>query len=141
MSFHYLLMSNHMLIQKTFFEIFNQAELTPGQPKVLDYLQYHDGCIQKDIAANCHIEPASLSGILNGMEKNGYIVRKTDPSNRRQTQIHLSKKGKSVIPHMNEAFNKAEFIAFKNLSLDDQEQVTALLKKIYQNLEADEEEK
>ena len=31
--------------------------LAPGQPKVLLYLAGHDGCMQKDVAEHCDIEP------------------------------------------------------------------------------------
>lgn len=66
---HYLLMSDHLMIQKALVSSVKDTGLTPGQPKILDYLLHHDGAIQKEIAMFCHIEPASLTTILNGMEK------------------------------------------------------------------------
>ena len=42
-SFHYLSMSNHMMIQKQLMEQLKPYGLTLGQPKVLDYLKNHDG--------------------------------------------------------------------------------------------------
>ena len=69
---HYLLMSDHLMVQKALVASVKDTGLTPGQPKILDYLLHHDGAIQKDIAMFCHIEPASLTSILNGMEKKGY---------------------------------------------------------------------
>ena len=68
---HYLLMSDHFMIQKALVSSVKDTGLTPGQPKILDYLLHHDGAIQKEIAMFCHIEPASLTTILNGMEKKG----------------------------------------------------------------------
>ena len=76
-TFHYLLMSDHLMIQKALISSVKDTGLTSGQPKVLDYLLRHDGAIQKEIAIFCHIEPASLTAILNGMENKGYIKRKT----------------------------------------------------------------
>ena len=73
---HYLLMSDHLMVQKALVSSVKDTGLTPGQPKVLDYLLRHDGAIQKEIAVFCHIEPASLTAILNGMERKGYIERK-----------------------------------------------------------------
>ena len=58
-SIHYLLMSDHMLVQKALLGSIKESGLTLGQPKILDYLKDHNGCVQKDIAAGCHIEPAS----------------------------------------------------------------------------------
>ena len=80
---HYLLMSDHLMIQKALVSRVKDTGLTPGQPKVLDYLLNHDGTIQKEIAMFCHIEPASLTVLLNGMEKKGYIERRNVGNNRR----------------------------------------------------------
>ena len=60
-SIHYLLMSDHMLVQKALLGSIKESGLTLGQPKILDYLKDHNGCVQKDIAAGCHIEPASIT--------------------------------------------------------------------------------
>lgn len=66
-STHYLLMADHAMLQKLVMSRIKPLGLTTGQPKVLDFLQDHDGAIQKDIAKGCHIEPSSLSTILGGM--------------------------------------------------------------------------
>lgn len=134
MSLHYLLMSNHSLIKKLFFEFLDDKNLSIGQPKILDYLKEHDGAIQKDIASSCHIEPASLSAILNGMEKNDYIIREIDKTNRRQTRIYLSDKAKSIISNIEYAFKKAENVAFKGMNDEEKEKFLLLLKKSYKNL-------
>ena len=90
---HYLLMSDHFMIQKALVSSVKDTGLTPGQPKILDYLLHHDGAIQKEIAMFCHIEPASLTTILNGMEKKGYIERKSVENNRRSLHVYLTKTG------------------------------------------------
>ena len=59
-TFRYLLMSDHLMVQKALVSSVKDTGLTPGQPKILDYLLHHDGAIQKEIAIFCHIEPASL---------------------------------------------------------------------------------
>ena len=72
-TFRYLLMSDHLMVQKALVSSVKDTGLTPGQPKILDYLLHHDGAIQKEIAIFCHIEPASLTAILNGMENKGIL--------------------------------------------------------------------
>ena len=59
LSYHYMLMANHVILQKKLFLSLKDTGLTLGQPKVLDFLQEKDGAAQKEIAAACHIEPAS----------------------------------------------------------------------------------
>lgn len=45
---HYLLMSDHFMIQKALVSSVKDTGLTPGQPKILDYLLHHDGAIQRN---------------------------------------------------------------------------------------------
>ena len=45
-SIHYLLMSDHMLVQKALLGSIKESGLTLGQPKILDYLKDHNGCVQ-----------------------------------------------------------------------------------------------
>ena len=49
-STHYLLMADHTMLQKLVMSRIKPLGLTTGQPKVLDFLQDHDGAMQKDIA-------------------------------------------------------------------------------------------
>ena len=39
---HYLLMSDHFMIQKALVSSVKDTGLTPGQPKILDYLLHHE---------------------------------------------------------------------------------------------------
>ena len=47
MTFHYMVMANHAIYNRMLMEILEETGLTAGQPKVLDYLGYHDGASQK----------------------------------------------------------------------------------------------
>lgn len=91
-SFHYLSMSNHMMIQKQLMEQLKPYGLTLGQPKVLDYLKDHDGANQKEIAAACHIEAGSLTSVLNRMEDQNMVERRILNGNRRSFHVFLTKK-------------------------------------------------
>ena len=44
-SLHYLLMTDYLMFQKAFLASVKETDLTPGQPKILDYLLYHDGTV------------------------------------------------------------------------------------------------
>ena len=78
-NFHYQIMAAHTDLQKKVLNRLREAGLTAGQPKVLDYLQEHNGVNQKAIAAGCHMEPASVSSVLAGMEHAGLIRRQAEP--------------------------------------------------------------
>jgi DNA-binding MarR family transcriptional regulator len=139
-SIHYLLMSDHFLVQKSLLTSIKDSELTPGQPKILDYLQNHNGCVQKEIAKGCHIEPASITVILKGMESKGYIERKMLNGDRRSLYVFLTEKGKKYIEYLNEKFDKVENTALKNFSEDEKQQLNDLLMRVYENMIANEKE-
>lgn len=133
---HYLLMANHTTMQKQIFSKIKHLGLTTGQPKVLDYLYEHDGAIQKDIAIGCYIEPASLSNILNGMEKSELIVRKLSDENRRNMNIFMTEKGKEICEIIRNEIKKAEALALLGLSDEEIHLLHTYLRKIKSNMEA-----
>ena len=134
-TFHYLLMANHIMLQKQLFNNIKDLKLTLGQPKVLDYLRQNDGAMQKDIAQGCHIEASSLSNILNGMEKNGLITRNIDKYNRRNINIFMTEKGKEICKRIEQEFITIEKKAFYNFSEKEIQKLTEYMIKIYNNLE------
>ena len=133
-SFHYLLMLNYTYFQKEIYEEVKSAGLTMGQPKVLDYLDSHNGAMQKDIASACNIEPGSLTAILNRMEDKELIIRKTLNNNRRTYHIFLTEKGKELQKKVKLAFAKLEDQAFVNISKEQRELFMDIFTKIHDNM-------
>ena len=129
LSFHYLSMAVHSMIQKNFMEQVKSSGLTSGQPKVLDYLRDHNGANQKEIAAACHIEPGSLTSVLNRMEENGLIERRMLDGNRRTFYIFMTEKGTQL-----KNFVSIEEKAFRNISSKEQAAFMETFSKIYKNL-------
>lgn len=125
MSFHYLLMANQAIYQRRLMELLSDTGLTAGQPKVLDYLDLYDGASQKDIAAHCYIEPASLTSVLNGMETKGLIERRRLNGNRRTFHIFLTGLGSIQAKRVREAFDQIEAETFDGLT---QEQAAGFMK-------------
>lgn len=132
---HYLLMANHAMLQKRLFADMKGLGLSIGQPKVLDFLKENDGAVQKEIAKGCHIEPASLSTILAGMEKNGLITRKMYENNRRNLNVYMTAKGKAMCEQVTENFSNIEKKALSGFTDSEIEDFLACLTKIHNNLE------
>ena len=133
-SFHYLSMANHMMVQKKLMEQLKDTGLTLGQPKVLDYLNDHDGASQKEIAAGCLIEAGSLTSILNRMEEKGLIERKMLNGNRRTFHIFMTESGKKNQKLVEETFEKIEETALNNVSEEEQKVFMEIFLRIYRNL-------
>lgn len=134
LSFHYLSMAVHSMIQKNFMEQVKSSGLTSGQPKVLDYLRDHNGANQKEIAAACHIEPGSLTSVLNRMEEKGLIERRMLDGNRRTFYIFMTDEGSRLKDLVEDNFASIEKKSFRNISSEDQASFMESFSKIYENL-------
>ena len=133
-SFHYLLMANQALLHKRLLNGLSDTCLTLGQPKVLDYLKEHNGASQKEIAAGCHIEAASLTSILSRMEEKGMIERKMLNGNRRSLYVFLTDFGKELCDTVEQEFRNIEEIAFAGITDEERQDFMDTFMKIYGNL-------
>ena len=115
MNFHYLLMANHAMVQKYLMKKLSDTDLTPGQPKILDYRGEHNGASQTEIAASCYIEAASLTSALNGMEAKGLVERRRMNGNRRTYYIYLTAKGEEMYRKVTAAFCEIEKEVFRDM--------------------------
>lgn len=132
-SFHHLVMAEHSIFQKKLLAKLKGTGLTSGQPKVLDYLKDHDGASQKDIAHGCHIEPGTLTTLLNRMEEIGLVERRMLGGNRRSFYVFMTELGKTKLKLVTDAFNELEAEAFSDISAEDRENFMDLFHKIYKN--------
>lgn len=133
-SLHYLLMANQSIFQKRLLDGLKGTNLTIGQPKILDYLKNHNGASQKEIALGCHIEPASLTSVLNRMEEKQIIERKMKNGNRRTYYIFLTKTGKELQLIVEHLFIQIEDTAFADISESEKNQFMKTFQKIYENI-------
>ena len=133
-SFHYLIMAEHSIFQKELLNRLKNTGLTIGQPKVLDYLKDHDGAGQKEIARGCHIEPGTLTTILNRMEDAGLVERRMLNGNRRSLYVFLTEKGKEQLKLVTEAFSGMEEEAFRGISETERELFMDLMLRVYANI-------
>ena len=133
-SFHYLIMAEHSIFQKELLTRLKDTGLTIGQPKVLDYLKDHDGAGQKKIARGCHIEPGTLTTILNRMEDAGLVERRMLNGNRRSLYVFLTEKGKEQLKLVTEAFSWMEKEAFRGISETERKTFMDLMLRVYENI-------
>ena len=60
-----------------------QLGLSPGQPKVLRYLAALGPSSQRALADYCGVDPSAICRTLDSMERDGFLIRKPSPSDRR----------------------------------------------------------
>ena len=133
-SFHYLLMATQSLFQRSVMAELSGSGLTAGQPKVLDYLGRHDGSVQKDIAAGCQIDPATLTGLLNRMEEKGLIRRCNEDGNRRSLHVYLTEQGWAKQREVRQTMERQSEVVQAGLSEEQRAQLLDCLYKVCANM-------
>lgn len=134
-SLHYLLLKSNALFHKRIVSEMGRIGLTPGQPKVLEYLRLYGEADQKTIAAYCEIEPATVGSILLRMEDAGLILRRQKAGNRRSLYVSLTDKGRQAAGQVEETFTRFEEEATRGLSPQEVETLRELLSKLYSSLQ------
>jgi DNA-binding MarR family transcriptional regulator len=57
-----------------------------------------------ELAECTGVTRATVSGLLDGMERDGLVVRKADPADRRQVQVHLTTEGQRLLDRIRPAY-------------------------------------
>ena len=70
--------------------------LTLSRARALFALTRKDGLNQRELADELDIETPTLVRLLDGMEKQGFIERRVEVSDRRAKQIHMTDDGRGV---------------------------------------------
>lgn len=76
---------------------------------------------------------ANITGLVDHLEQKGYVTRVVDVSDRRARLAKLTKKGEALIDEVMPPHTARCVDFFSNLSLDEVQQLTGLLKKLRRN--------
>lgn len=110
--------------------------LNSQQGKMIKYIFEHekDGIIQKDLCEEFNRTGASITSMLQGLEKKGYIERRIPKENERQKNIYVLPKGEKLINDFDKAFSEAENSIKASLSKEEILILEKLLNKINHSL-------
>lgn len=93
---HFLLLKAHNVSTRQIMAQTAELGLTPGQPKVLEYLLEHDGACARAICQEFAIDKSTMASILPRMEKAGLVRREANEADRRTSSIWLTEKGRRL---------------------------------------------
>lgn len=112
------------------------ADLSPVQSWIIRYLYEHADrdVYQKDIEREFTITRSTVTGILQLMEKNGYIVRMAVPSDARLKKIVLTEKGDSLYHVVQNHIRETERLLKKGMTKEEVDTLLSLLEKVKENL-------
>ena len=109
--------------------------LLTAQWSVLRILWDIEGLTQVELSERMRVEKASLTSVLDGMERGGLIKRARNPDDRRKINITLTAKSRGlkgkVLPYAGKINRKAT----RGMTNAEANQLRGLLAKLIQNLE------
>lgn len=105
-----------------------------GQMMGFIFENQRKGIIQKDLAEHFGRKGASITSMLQGLEKKGYVERVIPKDNERQKKIYLSKKGADLVDEFNDIFSEVEKRITQGLSEEESETFMKLLIKVKETM-------
>ena len=81
-------------LQKSFSK--SGIEVTPIQVMLLFFLQQNNGLSLTQISQGLMLENPTVTGLIDRLEKLGYVKRSDHPNDRRIYLVHMTKKGNKV---------------------------------------------
>lgn len=106
--------------------------LTPIQFLILEALREEDGLSAGDIGKRLLLDNATLSGVLDRLAERGWIVKRTDPNDKRLVRVHLREKAKGLKRKLGQEREEANEEILGGLSMEEK----VLLKRLLRDVRA-----
>lgn len=113
----------------------SQHGIHHGQGHVLGMLMKHNDVAQKELAQWLNIRPASLTDLLEKLERDQLIVRSRDQNDRRVVRVSITEKGQQIVRQNIQVRREIEATMFGSLSGSEIQTMTTILQKMSQSLQ------
>lgn len=117
------------------YTLLDEIDMYPGQPAMLSTLSEEDGQSQTDIARNLNIKPATVTVMLNRMEKSGLLERRQDLNDQRVSRVYLTEAGRNMYTRVRAIRHRIDSECFANLTETEQDLLRRLLMQVRGSLE------
>jgi len=104
-----------------------------GQGFALIHLWHSDGMPQRDLARSMHISPASVTNMLQRMERDGWIERKRDDADQRVVRVYAAQKAMNMCSEAERVFQEMEDELSSIYTKEEQATLKKLLTRLYEH--------
>ena len=116
-------------------ELLTEIGLHTGQEMLLHGLWEKEGVTQTELAEYVMIQPATVTNMLQRLEREGFVERRPDNEDQRISRVYMTEKGRDIIEEgVQEKWNQLEQESFGRLSVDERVLLRRLLLQVYQSL-------
>lgn len=116
------------------FTLLEKIGVYPGQHPLLFSLAKKGGQSQKELAEKLHIKAATITVMLNRLEKSEMIKRCPDDNDRRVSRVYLTEKGKKASLEVKKALKTIEEECFGSFTVEERVLMRKLLTQMRDNL-------
>ena len=109
-------------------------EVTVGESRTLFHVGLYDGIRQAALAERMSIEPMTLVNFLDRLEARGWVVRETDPSDRRAKIVKVTPAAAPLVERLQTMASEVRRQAIAGLSEREIEAVNRALERMRDNL-------
>ncbi len=139
-SITYWMLPTARAMKRALNEEFARVGVTHQQWRVLLRLTRERDVCQAELAKEMTIEPPTLAGILDRMERDGWITRRPNPSDKRRKLVRLEPRIGPVWEQLVECAHRVRERAIAGLSREQLDTLREALAVIRQNLGVEEVE-
>ena len=130
----YLLADVSRLLRRDFDRRVRDLKLTQAQWRAIAHLELAEGMNQATLADRLDVTPITLARLVDRLEEAGWVERKTDPSDRRASQLFLTTKVGPILKQMHAHADVTLRDLLAGISATAQRQLIKTLQQMKQNL-------
>lgn len=109
------------------------TNVKPAYLGVLFTLWRKDGLKVVSLGRQAGLEPSTMTGLIDRMEKSGLVYRGADPNDRRVQRVYLTKEGRSLEKQTMEGVDHVLSKTFREISRQELSRTMDILKKVLEN--------
>jgi DNA-binding MarR family transcriptional regulator len=102
----------------------------PGQDRLLSELWLEDGLSQTELIERLSVEPPTVTGTVQRLERDGFVRREPDPRNRRVSRVFLTERGRELESPVRETWRDIEAELTRGLSPPEAKTLHELLGRV-----------
>ncbi len=124
------------LVQSRIAKLVRPFDLTPASGLVLSILADADGPLPPNkIAEQLIVSRATVTGLVDSLERRKYVKRKAHPSDRRMLLVEITQSGRTAADEFRTVVHAHEREWFEVLDQDDQVLLRDLLGRVQERLQ------
>lgn len=112
--------------------VFHSLEIPPSQVIALVSIQEHEICPLKTLTKEMHVSAPTVSGIIDRLEKGGYVKRVLHNQDRRIKMVSLTAKGEKVVAQLRINIKKRWEYILSKMPVESGETILGIMKRLTQ---------